>query len=434
MDACTIIAKNYVAQARVLARSFAEHQPDGRFWTLIIDEFEGFIDPASEPFEVLTPAAIGCEEFAQLAFRYSVLELSTAVKPWLLRHLMTATGGPITYLDPDIEVFGSLAHLDELAAQHGVVVTPHNDRPIPDDGQRPSQLDIMLTGVYNLGYLSLAPTPEVWRLLDWWSERLLEDCRIDLAHGVFVDQRWFDLTPGLISNVAIVRDPEYNVAYWNLHGRRLEHDGRRYLVDGLPLAFFHFSGFDPLRPGELSIFQDRLSFSEHPVLERICKEYTEHTLGEGLAEARLWPYTYATLGNGVPIDDVIRRLFLIAGDRGDVSGSPFSTRTGAAFLDWLSAQQPDAPAGVNRLLANVYGNREDLRLAFPDLTGPDLGRLLAWAAGPGKGEVPALGHVPRPDDADRAIANSSSPLRRNGGLLRRGVRRAVARAGRRFAT
>jgi len=31
MNACTIIAKNYVAQARVLARSYLEHHPGGRF-------------------------------------------------------------------------------------------------------------------------------------------------------------------------------------------------------------------------------------------------------------------------------------------------------------------------------------------------------------------------------------------------------------------
>ena len=56
---------------------------------------------------MLTPAEIGCEPFTQMALRYSVLELSTAVKPWLLRHLIEATGGPVTYLDPDIKVYGS---------------------------------------------------------------------------------------------------------------------------------------------------------------------------------------------------------------------------------------------------------------------------------------------------------------------------------------
>ena len=228
MDVCTIIAKNYVAQARVLARSFAEHHPDGRFWTLIIDDFADYIDPAREPFTILTPADIDCEPFADMAVRYSVIELSTAVKPWLLRHLMREVQGPITYLDPDVQVFGSLEELERLALEHGLVLTPHNSEPIPPDGQRPSQIDIMIAGVYNLGYVSLAPGAEIDELLDWWSDRLRRDCRVDPVYGYFVDQRWFDLAPGFVSDYAIVRDPQYNIAYWNLHSRELGHDGERY--------------------------------------------------------------------------------------------------------------------------------------------------------------------------------------------------------------
>src|SRR5262249_12526995 len=155
---CTIIAKNYIAHARVLARSLARHHPGDTLSTLIIDDFSRYLDPADEPFEVLTPADIGCDEFTHMALRYSVLELSTAVKPWLLRYLMERTGGPVTYLDPDIEIHGSLRRLDEVAAEHKVVLIPHNSRPIPPDDRKPSQVDIMIAGVYNLGYVSVAPS------------------------------------------------------------------------------------------------------------------------------------------------------------------------------------------------------------------------------------------------------------------------------------
>ncbi len=245
MNVCTIIAKNYVAFARVLARSLANSDPGSRLRVLVIDDFEGYIDPSQEPFDVLTPADVGCDEFVHMALRYTVLELSTAVKPWLLRHLMAEHGEPVTYLDPDIRLYGSLQALDDLAAAHGVVLTPHNSRPIPQDDRYPSQVDIMIAGIYNLGFVALAPRPEVERLLDWWSQRLLRDCRVDPVWGYFVDQRWFDLAPGFLEDFAIARDPEYNLAYWNLHQRRLERVDGRYLVDGRPLCFFHFSGFDP---------------------------------------------------------------------------------------------------------------------------------------------------------------------------------------------
>src|SRR5271167_436897 len=113
MDICTIIAKNYVAQARVLARSFTEHHPGGRCFCLVIDEFDGYLDPSAEPFTIVTPEQIGCREFQEMAVRYDVLELSTAIKPWLLRYLLGEGAPAITYLDPDIRIYSSLERLHE---------------------------------------------------------------------------------------------------------------------------------------------------------------------------------------------------------------------------------------------------------------------------------------------------------------------------------
>jgi glycosyltransferase involved in cell wall biosynthesis len=392
LDACTIIAKNYLAHARVLARSFAEHHPDGRMWTLIIDEFARYVDPADEPFEVLTPADIGCEPFTQMAIRYSVLELSTAVKPWLLRHLMQATGRPVTYLDPDIRIYGSLEHLDELARDHGLVLTPHNNEPIPADGRRPSQVDIMISGVYNLGYVSLAPRPEVDGLLDWWADRLVRDCRVDPVWGYFVDQRWFDLAPGFVSELAIVREPEYNVAYWNLHGRRMHHEGGRYLVNGRPLAFFHFSGFDTRHPLVLSRYQDRIDVVHDPWLEQILAEYAAEVNAQGHAVSREWPYSYSAMGDGTQLDNTLRALFdeYAQEHQNGTLLSPFTLQGAKAFEQWLRSPPSDGPPGIDRVLLQVYEDRADLRSAYPNLRGADGQRLLRWVDEHGRREVPLL--------------------------------------------
>ena len=57
-----------------------------------MDDTEGYIDPSSEPFELVRTADLGIEDFEAMAARYDVLELSTAVKPWLLRHLLHDRG------------------------------------------------------------------------------------------------------------------------------------------------------------------------------------------------------------------------------------------------------------------------------------------------------------------------------------------------------
>ncbi len=397
MQICTIIAKNYLAQARVLARSFARHNPGGSCTVLVIDEHEGFIDPAAEPFELVTPAQIGCPEFEEMAIRYDVLELSTAVKPWLLAHLLERGDAPaITYLDPDIEVHGSLARLDELAASHGVVLTPHNTVPLPDDGERPNQLDILLAGVYNLGYVSLGAGEETAQLLRWWRDRLLTDCRVDPLSGYFVDQRWFDLAPGLVSDCVLMREPQYNVAYWNLHSRVLEQISGGYVVDGQPLAFFHYSGFAPEQPRTLSRHQSRIEIAPGSALESICREYAAALDAEGYGEASSWPYSFHTLPSGAKFTRRLRRLYEVALERGEVSSSPFSADGDSAFTSWLEEPAPGAPPGVNRLLAALYGERNDLQAAFPDVAGADHAAFLAWAVDVGVVEEPALGMLAAP--------------------------------------
>jgi SAM-dependent methyltransferase/glycosyltransferase involved in cell wall biosynthesis len=388
MDICTIIAKNYVAQARVLTRSFLEHHPAGHCWVLVIDDYEPHIDGDAEPFTILTPDQIGCDEFEEMALRYDVLELSTAVKPWLLAHLLDQGAAAITYLDPDIRIYSSIERLDELAGEHGVVLTPHNTTPLPDDGKRPSQVDILLAGVYNLGYVSLGAGEETDRLLRWWRERLLTDCRVDPLNGYFVDQRWFDLAPGLVADHVVVREPQYNLAYWNLHDRTLAHEGTTYTVDGLPLAFFHFSGFDPEKPDVLSRHQSRLAIAAGSALERICHEYSEELAGAGYGEAKRWPYRL--LPSGIEFSRRLRRMHAAAVERGEVSGSPFTPAGCEALMSWLGSHEPGAPPGVSRVLADMYATRADLQEAFPDIHGADREGFLGWGREVGVIDEPVL--------------------------------------------
>src|SRR3954466_10185440 len=120
VNACTIIARNYLAHARVLADSFHAHHPDGRLSVLIVDDEEQLFDGSRERFECLRLADIELEraEIMRLAGIYDVTELATAVKPPLLRHLLKQHS-EVIYLDPDIRIYGSLEGASMLAAEHG---------------------------------------------------------------------------------------------------------------------------------------------------------------------------------------------------------------------------------------------------------------------------------------------------------------------------
>jgi glycosyltransferase involved in cell wall biosynthesis/SAM-dependent methyltransferase len=408
---CTIIACNYVAFARVLADTFRTHHPDGTCWVLVIDELHGRIDADAEPFEVVTPADLRIERFEQMAALYSVLELSTAVKPWLLRHLLGDRGVErITYLDPDIEVHDSLQDVDELLRDHHLVLNPHLLKPMRRDGAKPSESDILIAGSFNLGFVGLAAGEDTDFLLDWWAERLVTDCRVDPERGYFVDQRWMDFAPGLVPSLEVLRDPGYNVAYWNLPGRRLARAGSGgYTADGRPLRFMHYSGFDPATPDVLSKHQTRLRVADDPVLAELCRGYADRLWAAGHDEARRWPYAYDTLPDGTAIDEHMRAVYREAVEEDALPRSVFAPEGTEEFEAYLRG--PAAAGGrhgVTRYLAAVREARSELRDAFPSLEGARGLELAGWADAFGRHEVPNPQFL-FPAEAGAAALNGSGP-------------------------
>ena len=134
-----------------------EHHPDGTCTVLVVDDYEGYLDPAEEPFELIGVDEIGLpdpERDGGALRRHRALHRGEAVAA-------AAPAGPragsrrSTYLDPDILVVDSLAAVDELALEHGVVLTPHFTAPLPRDGRKPAEEDILIAGTYNLGFIAL---------------------------------------------------------------------------------------------------------------------------------------------------------------------------------------------------------------------------------------------------------------------------------------
>src|SRR4051812_11558732 len=235
--ACTIIANNYLAYARAFTRSFLEHHPDGKVCVLVVDPPQPGHRYEDEPFAVTFADQLGIPGFPHLAFRYSILELSTAVKPWFLLHLHRTLGcDRVCYFDPDVLVFGDLGELYDTLGRADAVLTPHLTAPT-EALAVPSEREILLSGIYNLGFLGLAFNERTLPFLDWWSRRLYRWCLHEVDQGLFVDQRWMDFAPAFLERVEILRDPGYNMAYWNLAHRTLAQRDGAWWVGDAPLRF-----------------------------------------------------------------------------------------------------------------------------------------------------------------------------------------------------
>ena len=377
MLACTIIARNYLAQARILARSFAEQVPDGRMVVLVLDP-----DPSTplkgEPFEVLTPHDIMSPvEFGQMATMYTVVELATAVKPWLLEHLLPQAPA-VSYFDPDIEFFSDPRFIDQLAREHGAVLTPHAIEPLPrGDALTPGEDVILSAGIYNLGFVSVGGEMGL-AVVKWWQSRLRRECIINPTSWRFVDQRWMDLAPGYFAP-HILRHPGCNVAWWNLPNRDVrEHDGH-WTVNGEDLVFFHFSGYDPRKSHLVSKHQGgapRVLLSERPDVARLFAQYDAKLLAGGHAAISAIPYGVNEI-DGLVLDHRMRGLFrnaLLETESEGIAPPPNPFTDGVpVFAKWLSAPTTglaDSRA-PGRYLMDLYLQTPALRERFPGVPGPD---------------------------------------------------------------
>jgi hypothetical protein len=391
---CTIIAKNYLAHARILMKSVRELNPELRRIVVLADRVDGYFDEASEDFDVVLSSDIGIPDSKWFHFRYGVLELSTAVKPYALEYLLDRYGlNRLLYLDPDIRVYTSLEDLVGRLGEASILLTPHLTGPLEDDA-RPGEVDILRCGTYNLGFLGLAGSAEARRFLRWWQSRVHEQCVIDPGRCLFVDQRWVDLAPGLFAGVAVARDPGWNVAYWNLAHRKVEENNGCYTVNGQPLLFFHFSGFDPLKPESLSKHQNRFELAQLGAAADLVRSYGEEVLAAGHRECRSWPYAYGYFQSGHAIPDYARVLLAgpPAGRGGEID--PFSDEGYRLFVQTCNEPvSKDEPPQVSArrihltaLARHIHGSRADLQQRFPDPDGKDGLAFLAWLLTWGKAE------------------------------------------------
>lgn len=303
--ALTIVSKNYLSLARVLCKTFLQHHPQAQFFVLLVDKVDGYFDPEQELFTLLTLSDIDLPSADTFPFRYTIVELNTAVKPFVLMYLFKKYEiDNLLYIDPDIQIFRPLDEVYNALETHSVVLTPHMRKPFRDR-HFPSEVQILQSGTYNLGFIGLKRHQTAMKLLEWWMEKLYLDCVVDIPNGLFVDQKWMDLVPAYFPDTYILHDPSYNVAYWNLHERTVEKISDEYLVEGRPLAFFHFSGYYPLQINKLSKHQTRHELLDIPSVKELCDRYGERLLKCGYVEVKDFPYAYDKLSNGIKVNELM---------------------------------------------------------------------------------------------------------------------------------
>lgn len=354
----TSITANYLPKARVLAESVKRLAPNVQFHVILSDNTPVGFDLVAEPFDnVIFAEQLITDGFSCWAFGHSVVELCTAVKGPALEHLFDVyRAEKVFYFDPDMVVFSRLDELEQALSDCSLVLTPHlTDPDTTDMGILDNELSSLLHGVFNLGFIGVRNVPEGRRFANWWSSRLKKYCHDDLPRGIFTDQKWVDLAPCFFDGVKILRSPAFNVATWNIANRKATGslaDG--IYVNGEPLGFYHFSGFDS---GDQITMLERYG-GDSPVLYALRDWYIAECERHGQSDLGTLPAKYEFFSNGERIGRGYRVLYRQRVDLQRAFPNPFASAGPQTYKAWYDAHpaeqlpsgsvviQPGAPLSV----------------------------------------------------------------------------------------
>jgi glycosyltransferase involved in cell wall biosynthesis len=404
----TIVSLNYGAFARTLMESLYEVHPEWDRHVLLVDRHEHPATVGGDLFTTSLVEDLPLPKMSEFLFRYDIMELNTAVKPYMFAKLRREGYQRMVYIDPDILVVDRLVDVERLLDEGAnAVVTPHLTAPL-DDGLRPNELDIMRAGAYNLGFLALGDTAAADDFIAWWQDKLEYGAVSDPARGLFTDQKWVDLAPGMFGGFAVLRDPGYNVAYWNLPHRPVTRENDVWLAGGRPLRFFHFSGFDPQNPQPFSKHQDRLTLDTIGAARELALIYAAKVLSHGHAQSRTQTYAFATFDDGTKIPSAIRALY-----REDSNLRFFAGANPFANVEAFANGESD---GLPTILRGIWLQEPHMQRIFPDPLGISRHHFHAWFVEVGAAEAgigaPFLPAVQRSLHAlEAAIVDKSSRSR-----------------------
>jgi hypothetical protein len=346
----TSAAPNYLGKVRTLAASLRKHHPELELHLVLADLAGDPLDAAAEGLaSVLTLADLGLAGDPGWLFSHSVVELATAVKaPAMARLLARENTEAVLYLDPDVVLFSRLDDLLAELAQSSIVLTPHLLRPEAElDAILDNEICALRHGAFNLGFVGVRNTVEGRSFVSWWCERLDRFCRAEPESGLFTDQKWMDLAPCFWSDLRLLRDTRFNVAPWNVGQRRVAGNfDRGFTVDGRPLGFYHFTGFDS---GAHDAMLGKYA-PDNRALRMLSQWYRARTASLA-SEPGGW--RLGRFSDGGAIADVHRQIYRRRPDVQRAFPDPFAADGAGTFRHWFEHEAAREYPGLREEIAAV---------------------------------------------------------------------------------
>ncbi len=373
----TIVAWNYLSYAATLMASVKRQHPEALRYIIVCGK------PESRPqlevdAEIMYADQVDIPDVESMTFVYDVMEYATAVKPYAFLYFFNQNkNAHVVYTDPDLYLLKPLDHVfGALSSGAGLVLTPHMMRPL-QDGKEPSDLTIMKSGVYNLGFLAARHEDEAIMFIRWWADRCRRDAIVDIPNHKFTDQRWVDLAPAFVGAAYILRHPGYNIAYWNLASRRIEQSRGRYTSNGEDIHFLHFSGVVPSNDKILSKHQNRFELSDLPAFAELLRRYVGEILGFNWQVTSKIKYEFNFFEDGRPIHKFMRASFRRHEGQKELTGADVFRR-GEVFDEAEPSLDSYGPPAITRSMYELWMARIDLLQTFNVMDSKGRANYLSW--------------------------------------------------------
>ena len=136
----------------------------------------------------------------------------------------------------------------------------------------------------------------------------------------------------------ILKEPRFNVATWNITTRDMAGTSPdKVTIDGKPLGFYHFTGFDSGAHGLMAEKNAASNVTLHQLIDWYRRSIAVAKT-DGLAQL---PWIFGTYANGEPIPAAHRRIYGMRRDLQEAFPDPFQTQPlanghgGTSFIDWI---------------------------------------------------------------------------------------------------
>ena len=335
----TSAAVNYLPKVRALCRSIRRFHPEAMIHLALADQRPSWLTTEGEPFDsILEMGELGIPKLTGWSFMHNIVELSTAIKPFaLLRLLERPDCKAVVYFDPDMVLFSPVDDILATLETSNVALTPHQTKPEKTlEAVLDNEITSLKMGVFNLGFIGVANTAEGRSFAQWWSDRTYHFCRAEVPNGLFSDQKWINFAPIFFDGVAILKSSRHNVATWNITTRALTGSVREgFRVDGEPLGFYHFTGFDS---GAHRIMAVK-NASGNAALQDLIGWYEKEIAAAPTDPVNREPWAFASFGDGTPILPRHRWLYRNRLDLQAAFPNPYLAGTDdLSFLEWCNTE------------------------------------------------------------------------------------------------